>query len=392
MMISRKWLSGIIACALLLTTGCGGDRSNTLAPNLPYYSPNQDNIYNPKPDTHGYNPAVPAGISYSVLQNVFLRVDPEIGAQIAHLEGTLIPKRPGDPVIFDDVRSFVFNIFSGQLSLDNANISRLKNKYVFNYADCPLKDIDISFTPGRISMKGKMKQVIWVPFEMEGTISPTPDGMLIMIPDAIRVSGIPAKGMMDAIGLQTSKLLKLAGDRGVTLQGNNIILDPTKLFPPPQIAGKVVAVDVQNNKLTLFFDSPQRVPRRVTPDVNARNYMHVYGGNFLIMNELQRGAELQMVDMNPTDMFDFYLGEYKRHLKAGYVKVMNDQGSLITLMPDYPKINSTNVWDQYPGGAPTGNAQSMRSMSANAHLGASSVDRAPLTSQNYMPAIAYWKQ
>lgn len=386
----RKKMSGLMCSALLLLTACGGgDRSNTLAPNLPYYNPGQDQTYNPKPDTHGYNPAQPAGTSYSVLKNVFLRVDPEIGVSVSHLEGRLEPKRPGDPVIFDDTRSFVFNIYQGQLTINAANITRLKNKFTFNYPESPLKDIEITFSQGRISMKGKMKQVIWVPFEMEGTIQPSHEGTLIMVPDSIRVAGIPAKGLMDAVGLQTSKLLKLAGDRGVQLQGNNILLDCTKLFPPPQIQGKIVAVDVQPTGLTLFFDSPQRVPRRMLPDLNARNYMHVYGGNLLIMNELQRGAELQMVDMNPSDPFDFYLGEYKRHLKAGYVKVMNDQGSLITLMPDYTKISTTNVWDQYPGGAPLPTPGTVRSMSAG--VSAASAERRSQASGNFIPALEYWK-
>lgn len=386
-MVLKKRLSAFMCSALLLLTACGGDRSDSLPPGLPYYNPGQDNLYTPKPDTHGYNPMQPGSPSYSVLNNIFLRVDPEIGVQISHLEGRLEPKRAGDPVIFDDTRSFVFNIFAGQISIDAANISRLKNKYTFNYADSPLKDIEISFTPGRISMKGKMKQVIWVPFEMEGTLQPSHDGVLILVPDAIRVSGLPVKGLMDAVGLQTSKLLKIAGDRGVQLQGNNILLDCTKLFPPPQIQGKIVAVDIQYNKLTLFFESPQRVPRRLPPDLSNRNYMHVYGGNLLIMNELQRGAELQMVDMNPADPFDFYLSEYKRHLKAGYVKVINDQGSLITLMPDYLKIQTTNIWDQYPGGPPTLTpGQGIRSMHA------SSQDMRTQAQRNFIPALSYWTQ
>lgn len=106
--------------------------------------------------------------------------------------------------------------------------------------------------------------------------------------------------------------------------------------------------------MTLFFGSQKRAPVRRPPDPRQSNYVHVYGGNVLIMNELHRGAELQMVDQNQGDPFDFYLGEYKRHLRAGYVKVMNDQGSLITLMPDYTQINNANTWNGYPGGPPPG--------------------------------------
>lgn len=340
-----------LVCSSLLLSACGGDRGAFYQP----YDPNQSHNYTPVPDTHGYNPdpTQTQGISYSVLKNIFLRVDPEIGAQITHMEGRLEPKRQGDPIIFDDVTSFTFHVYHGLLSLDDANITRLKNKYTFNYPDAPIKEVQVNFLPGRIRMSGKMKQAFaWIPFEMEGTVRPTPDGKILLVPDKIVAMGIPSKGLMDLVGLDTAKLINVNSERGLEFQGNNVILDPTKLFPPPKMAARVVAVDVQQGKMNIVFDGGQRVPRRLPPDTQMTNYMHVYGGNLLIMNELQRGAELQMVDMEPNTPFDFYLGEYKRHLKAGYVKVMNDQGSLITLMPDYTKIESNQVWDRYPGGKP----------------------------------------
>jgi len=338
-------------------SACGGNNRGINQPNQPSqpYDPNQGSIYTPAPDTHGYNPdqTQGQGITYSVVKNTFLRMDPELGIFIKHLEGRLEPKRQGDPIIFDDVKSFVFHVYQGQLVLDEANITLLKNKYTFNYPDSPLKDIQINFTPGRIKMSGKMKQLIaWIPFTMEGTVRPTPEGKIIMIPDRIVALGIPSKGLMDLIGLDTAKLINVNSDRGVELQGNNIILDPNKLFPPPKMQSKVVAVNVIQGKMNITFGGNQRVPRRQLPDPSMQNYMHVYGGNLLMMNELHRGGELQMVDMDPSNPFDFYLGEYKRHLKAGYVKVMNDLGTLITLMPDYTKIQSTQVWDRYPGGKP----------------------------------------
>jgi hypothetical protein len=139
----------------------------------------------------------------------------------------------------------------------------------------------------------------------------------------------------------------------------------------------VVGVNVQQDSMVLTFDSPRRAMPRVLPDPKVQNYMHVYGGEVLIMNELQRGAELQMVDMDPANPFDFFMAEYRSHLKAGYVKVVNDQGSLITLMPDYTKISSTRLWEGYPGGPPV--LRSMNSGSGN-----------PLA--DFMPATEHWKQ
>lgn len=345
-------LQCLSACGNRSTPGFPDPYSQNLPQAQQPYDPTQDNTYTPRPDTPGYAPEVPEGRSYSVLRNVSLRVDPEISAHILHLEGYLEPKRQGDPVIFDDIRSFTFHIGAGEMLIDNANISRLKNKYTFNYPDAPIKDVQVEFLPGRIRMSGKMKQVFWVPFSMEGTITPNAEGKLLLTPDKIVAAGVSVKSMMDIMGLTTSKLISVSAERGLSFEGNNVVLDPSKLFPPPKIQGRVVGVEIQQGHMKLRFDSGHRAPKRQPPDLNASNYMHVYGGRLLIMNELQYGAELQMVDQNPSDPFDFYLGEYRRHLKAGYVKVANDQGTLITLMPDYTELGQSDIWDAYPGGRP----------------------------------------
>lgn len=348
----KHWALCLLALQGL--TACGGNSSNSpLYPDLPSYNPGQNNTYTPVPDTHGYEPTTPNTPSYAVMRNIFLRVDPEVGVLVKNLEGRLEPKRAGDPIIMDDVRSFVTHVSRADLEIDQENITRLKNKFTFNYADSPIKEITVEFLPGRVRMSGKMKQVIWVPFTMEGTVSPTPDGKIQLVPDSIKVAGISVKSMLDMLRLTTAKLLTVSAERGLQFQGNNAILDPSLLFPPPQMQGRVVAVEVKQRVMRIVFDGgPQRIPFRPAPDPKASNFMHLYGGRVLIMNELQRGAELQMVDMNPSDPFDFYMSDYRRHLKAGYVKVANDQGSLITLMPDYTQLGKVNVWDGYPGGNP----------------------------------------
>jgi hypothetical protein len=60
-----------------------------------------------------------------------------------------------------------------------------------------------------------------------------------------------------------------------------------------------------------------------------------------------------MVDASPQNPFDFYMAGYRAHLKAGYVKVVNDAGTLIALMPDFDQLGKTEIWGGYPGGKPT---------------------------------------
>lgn len=378
------------AISAMMLTACGGDRNGLngagLPGTVPGYDPTNSNTYTPLPNTHGYDPAEAAAPTYTVMSNTFLRVDPEVGVFIKRLDGRLEAKRQGDPIIFDDVRSFVTYVYRAELDIDQDNISKLHNKFTFNFQDSPIRNVQIQFTPGAVKMSGEMKQVLWVPFSMEGTISPTPDGKIQLVPNSIKVSGISVKSMMDMIGLTTSKLLTVPAERGVQFQGNNIILDCSKLFPPPTMYGKVVGTQILQGKLHITFDNGQRLVPRTPPDVNAQNYLHVYGGRVLIMNELHRGAELQMVDQNPANPFDFYLAGYLSHLKAGYVKVVNDPGTLIALMPDFTQLGSTQIWDGYPGGKPQ-----LRASSAAPTSGSQAASTA-YASQGFMPYSDFYAQ
>lgn len=46
------------------------------------------------------------------------------------------------------------------------------------------------------------------------------------------------------------------------------------------------------------------------------------------------GADLQIIDADPKDPFQFYLKEYLKQLVAGTSKTMPDKG-LVVYMPDY---------------------------------------------------------
>ena len=49
-------------------------------------------------------------------------------------------------------------------------------------------------------------------------------------------------------------------------------------------------------------------------------------------------ADLTLVDADPKDPFLFSLGDYEKHLVAGYSRTQAD-GSLVTVMPDYDQAD-----------------------------------------------------
>ncbi len=51
-------------------------------------------------------------------------------------------------------------------------------------------------------------------------------------------------------------------------------------------------------------------------------------------------ADMQLVDAEPRDPFDFYPDKYLRQLVAGYSR-NTPSGGLVVFMPDYDKTSST---------------------------------------------------
>jgi hypothetical protein len=63
-----------------------------------------------------------------------------------------------------------------------------------------------------------------------------------------------------------------------------------------------------------------------------------YQGVTLTFGRLtMKNAELEIVDANPSDPFDFFLDHYNEQLVAGYDENLPDHGLLVH-MPDYGKL------------------------------------------------------
>lgn len=326
----------LILISIMLLTGCGGRSPGGTGPQLPYYDSQQDQQYTPQPQPY----TKPGERSKVYIKNLYFRVEKNLGVNIEEISGELESKRPQDPVLFDDVRSFFFYLHKGKIVLKEPAINTLMNEYVLNYPNCPLSDIEVTFSPGKMKIKGKMKKIITIPFEMEGMSYPF-NGLIKFVPDSIKAAGIPAKGLMDFLGMEVAGMMNINESRGIKIEGNSMIMDCKKMFPPPTLIGKVVGVELEEGKKILYFDDGVKLPTPKLPDPTAQNYMYVTGGTVKMMNELHTNTNLHMVDMDPSDPFDFCMKEYKRHLRAGYVKVMDDRGTLITSMPDYAKMDGS---------------------------------------------------
>jgi hypothetical protein len=337
----------IWATALAILCGCGNGSAglvpNPARPVTPPTTGQVSDVPGSMPGAIDHGPAAPTRV---VLRNLRYRVGPRLAIDVPAVDGSVVPVTPGAPIVMDDVRSFGLSIDNGAFKLDEDNMTSLMTDYIFNYPDAPLKDLGISLSEGRVTITGKLKMIgLSVPFEMSGAPKVRPTGKIEIVPDRIKAMGIPADGLMKLIGLQMQKLVHVQEGRGLTIEGNALVLDCTKLLPPPAISGRATAVSIgadpkdQTMKLTIVFGGgPQNVRDENVPSPQATNYMHLLGGTVRFVNTFDTFTNLQIVDAEPDDPFDFYLAEYGPQMLNGII-VLSPKGWTLSVMPDYLKRN-----------------------------------------------------
>jgi hypothetical protein len=278
-------------------------------------------------------------ITHVQMKNVDFYVDPQIPLNIRHLTGTMRAKS-GGPVVFDDKKSFIIHLDDAEVGLTAPALSELLNKYVFNYPGSPLKRIKVSISGRQIVQKGILHKVADLPFEITASLSVTPDGRIRVHPTRTEILGLHVDQLMNGLGLTLEKIIDLKKAKGASVKGNDIFLDPAAILPPPTMDGTLASVGVEGNYVVQRFGSPIAAPP--VADATQQNYMFYKGGSIRFGRLLMTDAELQIVDLDPTDPFRFNLDRYLDQLVAGYSRT-NASGGLEAFMRDVDKIGKETI-------------------------------------------------
>ena len=288
-------------------------------------------------------PASSVGAVAAEMRNVIFQIDPQVELEIRRLRGELTPTRKGEPPWFDDPGSFSLSIDEAEIAVTGPSMSALLNHYVFTGKDAPVKDVEIEIADGKLSQKATLQKKIPVHVLLEGDVSPTAEGDIRLHPTAIKAAGLPVKKLLDVFGVELDELMKAPRSQGVTVDGDDLILDPEKLLPPPRMRGKVTAVRIEGDRLVQVFGGGKASTRstrstRSTPSMpEAANYMFFSGHDLAFGKLTMHGADLQIVDDDPSDPFHFFLAKFSQQLVAGYSKTMPDKG-LVSYMPDIDDV------------------------------------------------------
>jgi hypothetical protein len=278
--------------------------------------------------------AAPAGSIQTVgidMRNVHLRVAADAALDIEWLHGKLRPVRAGQIPVFDDPTSFDMAIDDAALTIDAASLTALVNR-AFSFKGSNLSDLKVSFEGPLLVQQGKLKKGVTVPFTVKASVSVTPDGLLRAHPEKTKTAGVPASGLMHLFGIELDNLVHQNPAGGIRIVGDDLILDPGKLLPAPATSGHLVRAEVRNNHLVQVFGRGAAARPK-----SGGNYIWFRGGTIRFGKLTMSDADLQLIDAQPADSFDFYSAKYDAQLVAGYSKNTPQHG-LRTYMPDFHRV------------------------------------------------------
>jgi hypothetical protein len=278
----------------------------------------------------------------AAFRNVHLHVADGVVLEVHHIEGALISKQAGRPPVFDDQNSFTLRIDSGEIAMTPASLSRLLNDHVFAYEGSPLKGIEVSIEEGHLKQKGTLRKGVPIPFTIVADLSATPDGQIRVHPIDVKAAGIPSEGLMKMFGVELDDLIKSNKAHGVKIADNDLLLDPSRLLPSPGLSGKLTAVSLEGDRIVERFGRGTRGKLSADADRRARNYMYYRGGTLRFGKLTMSDTDMQLIDADPSDAFDFSPPEYVKQLVAGYSK-NTPSGGLRVFMPDFDQVAGANL-------------------------------------------------
>lgn len=267
------------------------------------------------------------------IQNTYFRIAGEIAFDTTHLSALLVPRESSQPVIFDDPSSFVFHPLNGSVVMPPKALSALFNQYLTDYDSTQMRNISVKTEKNRMVVDGESSKVpgVWLPFHMEGKVSVKQGHLFVYEPDKIEVAGIEAKGLLEGINLQLSKLLQIDTE-GAQLEGNNVVLDLNHALPPPAQDVNVSNMSIDNAGVHLSFSSdfnPEFPPTIVKSD----SYVMVQGGDIKTFRAVITDARLQMVAQDGGKL-DASLYTYRDQITAGLFDA-TPAGELVAYLGPY---------------------------------------------------------
>lgn len=332
----RRWLrwgafAAVLAFLLVAGTGCFARQPVVLGP--AHRFPPAETLALDAPATMGAADTV----AQTSMQNILFHLDDDTYLHVHRLQGRMHDLRHTGVIQLDDKNTLLLEIVDGMMGMSADDLTRLLNRYVFGYPGAPLTDLRAQFRGSEMVLSGTLHKGAALPFEMTAGVSLAPGEQLRVHPTSVRLCGADGLALLHALGLHLSDMLDLRGARGVRADGNDLLLDPFQILPPPRISGHLTAVRIDGGEMIQVFGRADAAAAQ--PPVAAEGFVYFRGGTLRFGKLFMVGADMEAIDTDASDPFDFYLDYYTSQLVAGY-HVTTERGGMVAYFPDFSDLGT----------------------------------------------------
>lgn len=281
------------------------------------------------------------------MAHVDLHVSSDVTLHIDQLRGSFVPVQREAPDL-DDKRSYVVAVDSGRLAIDLPSLNVLMAQ-AMSGDKSNLEKLRLSIENGKLRQQGVIDSAIDLPFKSDSEVSATADGRIRVSTRAVRGFGVSLKPVMKLFGLRMDNLVKVKKGAGVEVIGNDLIVDPALLIPAPAIRGQLTSVRIEGQRMVQTFGSPPGTALASRP--LSPNHIYWRGGQLVFGRLTMNETDLELVDTDASDPFDFSVDNWNGQLVAGYSKTQAD-GALKAFVPDYNDLKKAGVRLKASGARP----------------------------------------
>ena len=273
------------------------------------------------------------------MHNVDLHLQADVTLHVRDLRGTFEPAPRREVPYLDDTKSYTVSVSSGVVAIDLASLNALMTRTLAD-DNSNVDKLKISVDDkGDLRQKGVIDKAVNIPFNVKAGIEATPDGKLRVFTKSVKGFGVPMKPLMKMFSIEMDDLLKVKPGRGVVVRDNDLILDPSLLLPAPSMRGTVTNARIEGNAIVQTFGTG--AVRHLSPPPVAKNYIYWRGGSLSFGKLTMTATDLELVDNDPKDAFDFSVEHWNDQLVAGYSKTTSARG-LKAHIPDYNDLKKVS--------------------------------------------------
>ena len=285
--------------------------------------------------SHGMAGAAPntpdAGSTSIQMRNLVVFPYPDVAAEIASLDGTAKPTHEGHPIDLDDVASYSVTVASASMRLDAHDMTVLMNRHILPLGNSPIKHVDVTFANGELHMSGSMQKLgATVPFTATATVAPTQGGDMRVHITSMRAGDVVPKSMMDFLGLDLSNIAQPANQAAFHLEGDDMVVPLSAMFPPPIFAGPITSLRLTPDGLYTTVGRTAAASTRPQP----HSILAMHCGTVVFGRLTMQDAEIAMVPLNPGRNLGFSPRDYYAQMQGGQVAPQPDQG-LVAHVADF---------------------------------------------------------